>query len=173
MVRPVYKQQCCSKPYENAASAYVQKLSFNVMFFIAAICARRTFWCCKWLIKPAGLKENRNCECFSQNESPGADKQTANCTHWGLNPGPSACGADVIPLHHVPLDMLIPLCQIRGPAAAATATETLLQRATAPRPHSKRLANENNKCQAYRSRSFHKKRAHMCGFSICAALRKR
>ena len=23
-------------------------------------------------------------------------------THWGLNPGPSACGADVIPLHHVP-----------------------------------------------------------------------
>ena len=94
-------------------------------------------------------------------------------THRGSNPGPSACGADVIPLHHVPLDMLTPLCQIRGPAAAATATETLLQRATAPRPHSKRLANENNKCQAYRSRSFHKKRAHMCGFSICAALRKR
>ena len=25
-------------------------------------------------------------------------------THWGLNPGPSACEADVIPLHHVPLD---------------------------------------------------------------------
>lgn len=24
-------------------------------------------------------------------------------THWGLNPGPSACEADVIPLHHVPL----------------------------------------------------------------------
>ena len=23
-------------------------------------------------------------------------------THWGLNPGPSACEADVIPLHHVP-----------------------------------------------------------------------
>ena len=23
-------------------------------------------------------------------------------THWGLNPGPSACKADVIPLHHVP-----------------------------------------------------------------------
>ncbi len=23
-------------------------------------------------------------------------------THWGLNPGPSACRADVIPLHHVP-----------------------------------------------------------------------
>ena len=25
-----------------------------------------------------------------------------NWTHWGLSPGPSACGADVIPLHHVP-----------------------------------------------------------------------
>ena len=25
-------------------------------------------------------------------------------THWGLNPGPSACEADVIPLHHVPSD---------------------------------------------------------------------
>ena len=24
-------------------------------------------------------------------------------THWDLNPGPSACGVDVIPLHHVPL----------------------------------------------------------------------
>ena len=23
-------------------------------------------------------------------------------THWGLSPGPSACRADVIPLHHVP-----------------------------------------------------------------------
>ena len=23
-------------------------------------------------------------------------------THWGLNPGPSACEADVIPLHHEP-----------------------------------------------------------------------
>ena len=26
-------------------------------------------------------------------------------THWDLNPGPSACGADVIPLHHVPLGL--------------------------------------------------------------------
>ena len=25
-------------------------------------------------------------------------------THWDLNPGPSACEADVMPLHHVPLD---------------------------------------------------------------------
>ena len=27
-------------------------------------------------------------------------------THWGLNPGPSACRADVIPLHHVPDEIL-------------------------------------------------------------------
>ena len=27
---------------------------------------------------------------------------TAKWTHWDLNPGPSACEADVIPLHHVP-----------------------------------------------------------------------
>ena len=26
-------------------------------------------------------------------------------THWDLNPGPSACEADVIPLHHVPLNI--------------------------------------------------------------------
>ena len=32
----------------------------------------------------------------------GARANTAMWTHWGLNPGPSACGADVIPLHHVP-----------------------------------------------------------------------
>ena len=25
-------------------------------------------------------------------------------THWDLNPGPSACKADVIPLHHEPKD---------------------------------------------------------------------
>ena len=30
-------------------------------------------------------------------------------THWDLNPGPSACEADVIPLHHVPLSIIAPL----------------------------------------------------------------
>ena len=28
--------------------------------------------------------------------------EKAKWTHWDLNPGPSACEADVIPLHHVP-----------------------------------------------------------------------
>ncbi len=29
-------------------------------------------------------------------------KKTKKWTHWDLNSGPSACDADVIPLHHVP-----------------------------------------------------------------------
>ena len=29
-------------------------------------------------------------------------------THWGLSPGPSACEADVIPLHHKPIYHLSP-----------------------------------------------------------------
>ena len=29
-------------------------------------------------------------------------KPNTKWTHWDLNPGPSACEADVIPLHHVP-----------------------------------------------------------------------
>ena len=28
---------------------------------------------------------------------------TRQWTQWDLSPGPSACGADVIPLHHVPV----------------------------------------------------------------------
>ena len=33
--------------------------------------------------------------------------QEEKWTHWDLNPGPSACEADVIPLHHVPLEMAV------------------------------------------------------------------
>ena len=31
-------------------------------------------------------------------------------THWGLNPGPSACEADVMPLHHVPDEQKCHVC---------------------------------------------------------------
>ena len=48
--------------------------------------------------EPAGTAES----------SPDVEKWT----HWGLNPGPSACEADVIPLHHVP-DSLLRLLGIR------------------------------------------------------------
>ena len=37
-------------------------------------------------------------------EREGASRtQHEKWTHWDLNPGPSACEADVIPLHHVPI----------------------------------------------------------------------
>ena len=32
----------------------------------------------------------------------GEPQREPKWTHWDLNPGPSACEADVIPLHHVP-----------------------------------------------------------------------
>ena len=31
------------------------------------------------------------------------ENQSNMWTHWDLNPGPSACEADVIPLHHEPM----------------------------------------------------------------------
>ena len=37
-------------------------------------------------------------------------------THWGLNPGPSACRADVIPLHHVPDGAVISPIHIKSAA---------------------------------------------------------
>ena len=33
----------------------------------------------------------------------GANANPNKWTHWDLNPGPSACEADVIPLHHKPV----------------------------------------------------------------------
>ena len=36
-------------------------------------------------------------------------------THWDLNPGPSACGADVIPLHHAPVHILRTVCKRHSP----------------------------------------------------------
>ena len=32
-------------------------------------------------------------------------------THWDLNPGPSACKADVIPLHHAPVRIISFVCK--------------------------------------------------------------
>jgi hypothetical protein len=34
-------------------------------------------------------------------------KEGIRWTHWDLNPGPSACEADVIPLHHEPDTLFI------------------------------------------------------------------
>ena len=50
--------------------------------------------------------ENLLCQVeFCRTVQPGTDWWEQRCekwTHWDLNPGPSACEADVIPLHHVP-----------------------------------------------------------------------
>ena len=46
--------------------------------------------------------------------------QPQRWTHWDLNPGPSACEADVIPLHHVPRDIDgrgLPSCDLEGSSA--------------------------------------------------------
>ena len=55
---------------------------------------------------PAGVICVGMCLVFRDNEF-NLNGQMGLCTkwtHWGLNPGPSACEADVIPLHHVPND---------------------------------------------------------------------
>ena len=44
-------------------------------------------------------------------------------THWDLNPGPSACEADVIPLHHEP-NMHRGVLDWNGAFVAVTAVST-------------------------------------------------
>ena len=39
----------------------------------------------------------------ARNAQKGLPQGTCAWTHWRLSPGPSACRASVIPLHHVPL----------------------------------------------------------------------
>ena len=62
--------------------------------------------------------ENLLCQVeFCRTVQPGTDWWEQRCekwTHWDLNPGPSACEADVIPLHHVPRVSL----QLAGQAKA-------------------------------------------------------
>ena len=41
-------------------------------------------------------------KCDASTARPLANLTPRAWTHWGLNPGPSACKPDVIPLHHVP-----------------------------------------------------------------------
>ena len=56
------------------------------------------------------MAENLHLECISASWVC-AGSLCAHChvrvkwTHWDLNPRPSACEADVIPLHHVPSDV--------------------------------------------------------------------
>ena len=50
-------------------------------------------------------------------------KDYSHWTHWDLNPGPSACEADVIPLHHVPLSSMhtdVTHCHLKGRMVQST-----------------------------------------------------
>ena len=54
--------------------------------------------------QPRSLRVSRRPPTEAQ-AAAAAEKQRqreSKWTHWDLNPGPSACEADVIPLHHVP-----------------------------------------------------------------------
>ena len=50
---------------------------------------------------PTQLPPRRFCK-SGRHSSTQASITKAAWTHWDLSPGPSACEADVIPLHHVP-----------------------------------------------------------------------
>ena len=52
-----------------------------------------------WMLGGGPTHLRLECDCDDNRHKQDWDKWT----HWGLNPGPSACEADVIPLHHVPL----------------------------------------------------------------------
>ena len=52
-------------------------------------------------------------------------------THWGLNPGPSECGADVVPLQHVPV--------LAAPAAMPTPTTAQLVKHLTAEPCSNQM----------------------------------
>ena len=66
----------------------------------------RLFFCsamwCAYLIW--GIKDLRGIRFLAALWECKDFKNYEEWTHWGLSPGPSACGADVIPLHHVPDD---------------------------------------------------------------------
>ena len=103
VVWPVYKQQCCSQRCENRASAYIQTPPLNVMCLLPLLALAARFCVSSaCLLKPAGAKENRNHQCFTENEESGCrmlffidwfqnntEKLIANWTHWGLNSGPA------------------------------------------------------------------------------------
>ena len=74
-------------------------------------------WCCCWISPHTSLGEMLGL-CWLGSASKvirsrqrrhlqyNASKQIQKWTHWGLNPGPPACWAGVIPLHHVPNERL-------------------------------------------------------------------
>ena len=75
-------------------------------------------------------------------ESPGNE-----WTHWDLNPGPSACEADVMPLHHVPacnLRLRRPTSRTRGQTEATSCVSEMLE----PRGAQAERGGALNNCHA-------------------------
>ena len=62
------------------------------------------------------------------------DQRRQQWTHWDLNPGPSACEADVLPLHHEPAGQFQSVTLMQGivpPTAALPAYPAFLHRLAA------------------------------------------
>jgi hypothetical protein len=70
-------------------------ISNPAISLMARICSQRA---ARYVAKLPGHEFRRGCHHIGTARS-GVEKWT----HWDLNPGPSACEADVIPLHHVPI----------------------------------------------------------------------
>ena len=56
--------------------------------------------CSGWASKASRSRKRRHLQY-------NASRQIHKWTHWGLNPGPPACWAGVIPLHHVPNERML------------------------------------------------------------------
>ena len=54
-----------------------------------------------WRLRPLGHAATLYNKFLTDSKNVELVNRTA-WTHWDLNPGPSACEADVIPLHHEP-----------------------------------------------------------------------
>ena len=65
---------------------------------------RRLQWqAASLVLEGRGRRADANCDAHMvQIPRAGLLRNLIKWTHWDLNPGPSACEADVIPLHHAP-----------------------------------------------------------------------
>ena len=94
--------------------------------------AERPKWLCSdfGLAWPIAVAPRSTCK----ETLPPSQKVLSIWTHWGLNPGPSACEADVIPLHHVPLMSLAASVRHGDDEKANAASRALEKGRAAHRP---------------------------------------
>ena len=93
-------------------------------------------------------------------DAPRGSRAPIRWTHWGLNPGPSACKADVIPLHHVPgLRACAPACCSQEFARGVCGSG-------APRPRSRWMTYTLATANWHRSFLFHRTRCRVPGRAL-------